>query len=77
MANGEREICERARTGDREALGELVALYRHRLKLWALWEVGDFALADHACQETWVSLTKSGTEGTVTVSYPLRFSPPA
>ena len=53
----ERSICDRARSGDESALGELVALYWTRLKLWALWEIGDMSLADDACQETWVRLT--------------------
>ncbi len=53
----ERELCVRAKDGDRGALTDLVALYWNQLKQWAMWEVGDMTLADDACQEAWIRIT--------------------
>ena len=47
-----------ARGGDREALQHLARFWWPRLKRWALLELGDPTLADDACQEALVRLTR-------------------
>lgn len=55
----DRALHDRVRAGDPAALTELVTAWWSRLKQWALWESGDPQLADDACQETWLRLSRS------------------
>lgn len=57
----DRALHERVRRGDTAALVELVTSFWPRIRQWALWETGDLQVAEDACQETWIRLSRVGS----------------
>jgi RNA polymerase sigma-70 factor (ECF subfamily) len=57
----DRQLHQRVRAGDGDALTQLVTAWWSQLKRWALWETGDVHTADDACQEAWLRLSRSAT----------------
>lgn len=51
-------LLRRARAGDTSALEEVARSFRTRIRRWALLELGDPALAEDACQDTFVQLIR-------------------
>src|SRR5436190_19419830 len=54
MANADPELIERARSGDRQAFGQLVVLYQRRVYATARRMVGGHADADDVSQEAFL-----------------------
>jgi RNA polymerase sigma-70 factor, ECF subfamily len=54
-----RDVVRRVRAGEPQALAELAAATWEDLRRWALWEAGDLDLAEDACQDAWIRLTRS------------------
>jgi len=51
-------LVERLRAGDESAFGELVRRYQSRLLRLAEATVGSHAVAEEACQETWIAVVR-------------------
>jgi RNA polymerase sigma-70 factor (ECF subfamily) len=57
-AEDEAALLRLARAGDASALEAVAAAWRTRIRRWALLELGDPALAEDACQDTFVQLIR-------------------
>jgi RNA polymerase sigma-70 factor (ECF subfamily) len=60
--DGDAALVERLRAGDESAFAELVRRYQSRLLRLAEATVGSRAVAEEACQDTWLAVVK-GVEG--------------
>ena len=58
----DRALHDRVRSGDGDALTELVTAFWPRIRQWALWETGDLHTADDACQEAWLRLSRAASQ---------------
>jgi RNA polymerase sigma factor (sigma-70 family) len=52
------DLLRRAANGDASALEEVARLWRARIRRWAMYELGNEALAEDACQDAFVQLIR-------------------